>query len=111
MWQSPPLSTSQQRSLLFSARFTHHGTKFGVLLHVNVSRAIGQKPQCRIRSQALQNNVNMFIRAAMKKNFAHLNGIIAHSIVHDGQSVQVKGFRLALPLCCSTRAYGALAFN
>lgn len=46
--------------------------------------AISQKPQCRIRSQALQNNVNMFIRAAIKKNFAHLNGIIAHSIVRDG---------------------------
>lgn len=53
----------------------------------------------------------MFIRAAIKKNFAHLNGIIAHSIVCDGQSVQVKGFRLALPLCCAARANAALAFN
>lgn len=37
MWQSPPLSTSQQSSLLSSARFTHRGTKFGFLSRVIVS--------------------------------------------------------------------------
>lgn len=42
MWQSPPLSTSQQHSLLFSARFTLCGTKFGFLLHVIVSRVFNQ---------------------------------------------------------------------